>query len=351
MAEQAYMDMDFGEKSATGLNFRCENCGGVMEFNSEVQKMKCPHCGSEKDVHDMKIGDVNFSHEDFKIFKCSSCGAELLTDENTTSTFCSYCGNATLIESRVTGENAPTYIIPFKYKKEKAIEEFSNWCKKGVLTPNIFKDSTTIEKISGIYVPFWLFDVDGQLQASGECTKVRHSSDEEYDYVHTSYYHIHRDINASFSKIPADASKKMDDAIMDKLEPFYYDELQDFNMAYLSGYLSEKYNMDFEELMPRIKQRADGYMDVFLDRELAMYDGKSVKSHKNICLNQAMYAVLPVWILNYRYQGKNYIFAMNGQTGRIVADLPWSKKKAAIWFVGLTVLFTIILMIIGMVIG
>lgn len=351
MAVEAYTSMDSEAQSATGLNFRCENCGGVMEFDPATQKMKCPHCGTEKDVRDMKIEDVNFSHQDFKVFKCSSCGAELMTDENTTSTFCSYCGNATLIESRVTGENAPTYIIPFKHKKEDAIEEFRKWCKKGILTPNIFKNSTTVEKVSGIYVPFWLFDVDGDLQASGQCTKVRYSSDSEYNYVHTSYYHVHRDINANFVKIPADASKKMDDDVMDKLEPFYYDEMQEFNMAYLSGYLSEKYNMDFEVLMPRIKQRADEYMDTFLARELAMYDGRSVSNNKNVRLNNAVYAVLPVWVLNYRYQGKNYTFAMNGQTGRIVADLPWSRKKAAIWFVSLTILFTIILMIVGMVIA
>lgn len=350
MDKKEYTDKNTEENTTTGLNFRCENCGGIMEFDPMTQKMKCPNCGTEKDVHDMKIDEVNFSHQDFKEFRCSSCGAELLTDENTTSMFCSYCGNATLIESRVTGENAPTYIIPFKHKKGDAIEAFQGWCKKGILTPNIFKNSTAVEKVSGIYVPFWLFDVDGDLQASGECTKVRYSSDDEYDYVHTSYYRVHRDISATFAKIPADASVKMDDKVMDKLEPFYYDELKDFNMAYLSGYLSEKYNMNFDALLPRIKKRAEGYMETFLSRELSMYDGKAVRSQKSIRLNQAVYAVLPVWILNYRYQGKDYIFAMNGQTGNIVADLPWSKKKAAVWFVGLTIVFTIILMAIGMIV-
>ncbi len=350
MGDEGYTNTAAHERETTGLNFRCENCGGVMEFDPVTQKMKCPHCGSEKDVRDMKVEDIGFSHEDFKVFKCSNCGAQLLTDDNTTSTFCSYCGSSTLIESRVIGENAPTYIIPFKYKKEKAIEEFRKWSKKGLLTPDIFRRSTTVEKVSGIYVPFWLFDVDGDLQASGECTKVRYSSDDEYDYVHTSYYHVHRDISANFVKIPADASTKMDDDIMDKLEPFYYDDLKEFNMAYLSGYLSEKYNMNFDSLMPRIKQRANEYLETFLDRELAMYDGHSMHSQKSVRLNRAIYAVFPVWILNYRYQGKNYIFAMNGQTGRIVADLPWSKKKAALWFVGLTILFTLILIVIGMVI-
>lgn len=350
MGEEGYANIGMEEESAAGFQFRCENCGGVMEFDPTIQKMKCPNCGSQKEMRDMKSDEIAFSRENFKVFQCSSCGAELLTDDHTTSTFCSYCGSATLIESRVAGENAPTYIIPFKYKKEKAIEEFRQWSKKGILTPDIFRRSTTIEKISGIYVPFWLFDVDGDLQASGECTKVRYSSDDEYDYVHTSYYHVHRDISANFIKIPADASIKMDDEVMDKLEPFYYDELEKFNMAYLSGYLSEKYNMNFDALMPRIRQRANEYLDTFLDRELAMYDGRSVHSQKSVRLNQAVYAVFPVWILNYRYQGKNYVFAMNGQTGRIVADLPWSKKKAALWFVGLTILFTLILIIIGMVI-
>lgn len=353
---------------------KCPNCGGPLEFDPSSQKMKCPYCETEVEIEEgqqqkkqnkkqcdsAEGGKKGYKPEDekkeeqtadFRVITCKNCGAELLTDEYTTATFCSYCGSPSIVESRLTGEKTPDYVVPFKMEKEKALEAYRNWTKKGFLTPKVFKSSAVMEKISGIYVPFWLYDYQSDLHASGECVRTRFSSDSENDYTHRDYFHVCRDIEVSFEKIPADASEKMEDSMMDKLEPFDYGDLKPFAMDYLSGYLSERYNMAAAALEERAKSRVDTYIEEILSEETAGYEEKHLKKRVNNRLEQVHYVLLPVWMLNYRYKGKNYSFAMNGQTGKIVADLPVSKGKAAGVFVVTFAVMYVLIMIIGGLIG
>lgn len=360
----------------TGKQLKCKNCGGVLEFDPESQRMKCTYCGTEEEVTaadtDGNIGkngtemEAENGHQeefdeiaqnegenrgDFKVITCESCGAELLTDEYTTATFCSYCGSPTLVESRLTDEQMPDGVMPFWINREKALEAYRNWTRKGFLTPKVFKSAAVMEKISGIYVPFWLYDYETDLHAQGECVRTRFSSDSENDYTHRDYFYVCRDIEARFEKIPADASEKMEDGMMDKLEPFQYEDMRPFSMKYLSGYLSERYNMAAAALEDRVEDRVSNYMEEILDNEVMAYSEKhlikDVKSH----VQKAEYVLLPVWFLNYHYNGKNYTFAMNGQTGKIVADRPISKgKTAGVFFLTFIVMYVLI-MIIGGLIG
>lgn len=343
----------------TGKQVKCPNCGGVMEFDPASQKMKCPYCDTQVEVQ--KTGEKKESEGKtqkeaqqegkFRVVTCKNCGAELLTDEFTTATFCSYCGSPSLVESRLVGEKTPDYVIPFQYNKNQAVEAYRKWTQKGFLTPAVFKKAATMEKISGIYVPFWLYDYDSDLHAAGECVRIRHTSDSENDYTHRDYYYVCRDIEAHFKKIPADASEKMDDDMMDKLEPFDYKSLKPFQMEFLSGYLSERYNMDAGAMTDRIESRVNQYMEEFLSSETIGYSEKHLLKQVHHEKAGVHYALLPVWILNYRYKNKNYSFAMNGQTGKIVADLPVSKGKAAGLFGVCFVVFYLLICLIGGLIG
>lgn len=343
----------------TGKQLKCKNCGGVLEFDPESQRMKCPYCGMEEEItaeedrigQDDETGEAEPNRGDFKIITCESCGAELLTDEYTTATFCSYCGSPALVESRLTEEQKPDGIMPFWINREKALEAYRAWTRKGFLTPKVFKSAAVMEKISGIYVPFWLYDYRTDLHAEGQCVRIRHSSDSENTYTHRDFYYVCRDIEAKFEKVPADASEKMEDGMMDQLEPFHYEDLRPFSMKYLSGYLSERYNMTAEALEERVENRVNAYVEDILGKEVRGYSEKyltkNIKNHPQ----KAEYVLLPVWLLNYRYNGKNYSFAMNGQTGKIVADLPVSKGKAAGVFVLTFIIMYLLILIIGGLIG
>lgn len=344
-------------------SYVCPGCGAAMEFDSQSQKMKCSHCGTQLSVEELDVlsdyskkqedevtGDFssNNEKESFVSFKCPSCGAELLTDENTAATFCSFCGTPTLVESRVDDELKPSRIIPFKILKDEAKKKFVEWAKKGKFTPSDFYAGSTIDKITGMYVPFWLYDYNAEINVSCKAEKVHRETRGDYEYVHTDHYMVTRDVEADFNGIPADAAEKMPDDVMDKLEPFEYNDLTDFQKPYLSGYYAEKYGYSADDMSDRIEKRVKDYIWDTARSTIKGYDSVSVVSKSNkLKRRNAEYVLMPVWLLNYHYKGKEYMFTLNGQTGRIVADRPVSNGKRIGWFAGLTVVITAVLRIIG----
>lgn len=313
------------------LVYKCPNCGSNMVFDSEKQQLVCPHCNTIKSVDEMDF-DAGEEKIEVKSYQCPTCGANLVTDINTTATFCNYCGNSALIENRIM-QDKPSSVIPFSVSKEEAKDAYLKWCKKGLLTPKSFTSRNTIEKISGIYVPFWLYDYDTEVSLQADCTRVRVERRGDTEYIHTDHFDVYREVKTTYSKVPADASEKMEDGIMDKLEPFNYEALKEFEMPYLSGFLSEKYSYTSDEMKERVEGRIHEYAVAAAKNTISGYATTSViyedvqMDHKS-----AKYVLLPVWILNYRYLGNNYTFAMNGQTGKVVGNLPVSKKKIAGWF-------------------
>lgn len=332
--------------------YKCPTCGANMVFNSETQQLTCDYCETSvpieqandlkreetsEEAQEQKVEDTEYTTDagtaDFKMYHCPSCGAEILTDEVTVATFCSFCQSPTLVEEKVEGALAPSRLIAFKQNKEQAKSAFRTWTKKGLFTPSAFSRESTLEKVTGIYVPFWLFDYNTVTDMDVNATRVRHERRGDMQYTHTDHFAVHRRVEADFLQVPTDASKQMDDAMMDKLEPFNYEDMVKFDMSYLSGFYAERYTYSSEEMRPRVETRIKSYAKESTLDTIQGYATK-VPVHENYQLNKRKeeYVMLPVWMLNYRYKGKEYQFSMNGQTGRIVGDLPLSIGKIAVAF-------------------
>lgn len=340
--------------------YKCPSCGAPIEFDGQAGKLVCQYCDTEVDVftmnreHDLYKEDivdetpVEKEYSDFDGYKCQNCGAEIMTDEYTSATFCSFCGSPAMIKGRLEGALKPKMVIPFKIKKEGAVEAYRKWAGKGAFTPSGFRKQSTIEKITGIYVPFWLYDYSADAHMQAHCTKKRSNRSGDTIYEHTDHFNVGRHVAAEFDKIPADASEKMDDRTMDLLEPYNYGELTEFQMPYLSGYQSEKFTYDSAELAPRAEARVKAYIYDEARMTISGYSNVNVTS-SNVSMRRknAMYTLMPVWILNYGYNGKMYTFAMNGQTGKVVGKLPKSVGKIAAWFGGIFAGTFAILMVLG----
>lgn len=337
------------------ITYKCPNCGGAMAFDGKTGKLLCENCRTLLSVEEYERSqgqqeayerqeqqeqwrqeaepDADSDTISMRIYHCPSCGAELMTDENTAALLCTFCGNPGLISDRMSGVRKPKLVLPFRITREQAVERFLKWTKHGLLTPGDFTSAQTIEKITGMYVPYWLYDyhVNVNLQAKATRTRVMRRGDTEY--IYTDHYAIHRNMDTDFERVPADASTRMEDAVMESIEPYHYEELKDFDMGYLSGYLAEKYNMPSSDLEPRVRERvaeaAAGMARNTIDRyETVTVVDQQVSFRKK----DVEYAMLPVWVLNYRYHDKNYSFTLNGQTGKINGQLPISPGKAALWF-------------------
>lgn len=343
------------------LEYKCPCCGAGLTFGVQDQKMTCAYCDTTFDLETVKAYNATLSEpseeaqwdtydessgngdwkegeaEALQVFICPSCGGEIMTDRNTAATFCPYCENPAVLPQRVGKQFRPDFVIPFQKDKAAAQEAFRNLCKGKFLLPKGYASEQRLEKISGIYVPFWLYSCDVKASARYNASRIHTWSDSKYIYTRTDHFLLDRSGSASFDKVPVDGSEKMDNDYMEGLEPFDYSQAVDFETAYLSGYLADKYDVSAEQGQTRATERITATAESLLRSTTAGYTGV-IANQKSIIPGHAStrYVLLPVWMLNSKYKDKVYTFAMNGQTGKIVGKLPVSTSRCLALFGGLT---------------
>ena len=342
--------------------YKCPCCGGAITFDSTRQKMKCPYCDTEFEMETLVSYDdaLNTAQSDqmhweteagsdwqagesenLRVYVCKSCGGEIVTDETTGASSCPYCDNPIVMMGQFAGELKPDFVIPFKLDKKAAVAALNRHYGGKKLLPNVFKDQNHIEEVKGIYVPVWLFDADAHAQIRYKGTKTRTWSDSRYNYTEVSHYLISRSGSLGFERVPVDGSSKMDDTLMESIEPFRFSDAVDFQTAYLAGFLADKYDVDAETSIERANERIKKSTENAFAKTVNGYDSV-VPDNTSVQLENghAKYALYPVWLLNTDWKGKKYTFAMNGQTGKLVGDLPLDKAAARRMHLGLTALIT-----------
>lgn len=335
--------------------YKCPCCGGAIAFDSGIQKMKCPYCdtefemdalkGFEEDLKsdapddmswDMSIGSQwqSGETEGMRVYGCKSCGGQIVGDANLGATSCPYCGNPVVMVGQFQGELRPDRVIPFQLDKEAAVAAYKRHIQGKKLLPKVFRDQNHIEEIKGIYVPFWMFDADADARIRYKATRVRTWSDDHYHYKETSYFSVLRGGNLSFENVPVDGSTKMADDLMESIEPFDLKAAVDFQSAYLAGYFADKYDVSSEDSIDRANQRIKASTEkVFADTVKDFDTVTPENSNIRLSSGKVSYVLCPVWLLNTKWNEQQFTFAMNGQTGKLVGDLPLDKaaKNRLLW--------------------
>ena len=336
--------------------FKCPCCDGAIEFDSSLQKMKCPYCGSEfemdaiqgsqseteEQIQDNMTWDTaaggewqEGEAEGLRVYTCNTCGGEVVADATTGATECPFCGNPVVMKGQFAGDLKPDLVIPFKVDKKSAIAALQNHYKGKPLLPKVFKDQNHIKEVKGLYVPVWLFDTDADAHVRYKATRTRIWSDSQYRYTETSHFSVIRAGGIGFENVPVDGSTKMDDTLMESLEPFNIADAVDFKTAYLAGYLADKYDVDAQGSIERANQRIRNSTEsAFASTVVGYHTVVPVGSNINLRNGRARYALYPVWILNTQWNGKLFTFGVNGQTGKIAGDLPMDKGAFWTWLLG-----------------
>ncbi|MBQ2650867.1 MAG: hypothetical protein IJF79_04475 [Clostridia bacterium] len=342
-------------------NYQCPACTGPLQYDGASGQLACEYCGSSFPVAEIEalyadkdaLAAANLEQaekeerpggeewdtsgmtdswgtdaEGLKVYLCPSCGAELVCDETTAATFCPYCGNPSIVPGQLAGALKPDLVIPFKLKKEDAIQSLKKHYEGKPLLPDAFKDKNHLEEIQGVYVPFWLFSGDAEGDASYSTTRTHSYKAGDYRVTETSHFAVFRQGNISFERIPVDASSQMPDDYMESLEPYNYADLTDFSTAYLPGYMAHKYDISADDSRSRADARAETTVAQCLRETVSGY-ATILERNKHIRLyrGEVKYALLPVWLLTTKWQDQTYLFAMNGQTGKFVGNLPVDKRK------------------------
>lgn len=338
-------------------NYQCPNCTGPLQFDPASGKLVCEYCGSTYTVEEIEklLGKQDAAKPPkpgkaeqpegspwseaeaagLKVYNCPSCGAELIFDAETTASSCPYCGNPTIVPGELSGALRPEWVIPFKLTKEEAVQKLKEHYRKKPLLPKLFSDRNHLEEIKGVYAPFWLYDGETSGNAEYDAEKVRHYRSGSYDVTETAHFKCYRSGSLRFERIPVDSSTKMPDEYMDAIEPFDYAEMVPFSTSYLPGFMADKYDVDAESAQERARVRAEKSLVEAMEQSVSGYSGvRNTGAEVQFQRSGLHYALLPVWLLSTKWKDNTYLFAVNGQTGKLVGDLPIDRGRKNAWFFG-----------------
>lgn len=303
--------------------FKCNNCGGNVIYSPEKKAMHCSHCDSLESQNPIPQNSLE---------QCVNCGAPLKLEEFTSAYKCEHCGIYFILDEKVSGEYLPHLILPFQVSRAEAKEKLKQEFKKRIFTPLAFLSEASLSKMEGSYVPFFLYDYTSQVDFEGKGTKVRVWRTGNKEHTETSIYSIQRNMTIDFDKIPVDASIKMNDSVMDLMEPYQYQSLEAFQEKYMSGFFSEFYNKTAEEMKNRAMDKAGRDSETLLQETIQGYSSVTTL-HKDIHLmeDKIHYALLPVWIYDFRFRSKTFQFHVNGQTGKVIGKSPISVVKVLLY--------------------
>lgn len=350
------------------VSYVCPCCGGKIEWNGGTGKMKCPFCDTEFETETLEDfagalqaqPEENMEWEDtagqtwdgeedsVSTYRCQACGGVLMTDAATAASKCPFCDSPVILTDRLSGERKPDLVIPFGVDKEGAKAALQKHLEKKFLLPKVFREENHLDDIKGVYVPVWLFDAQANAYIRFHATKTRSWTDSRYSYTETTHYSVIRGGTLEFENVPVDGSSKMDDTLMEAIEPFDAGKGVDFETAYLSGYLADRYDVSAEETVRRANERIrQSTLDEF-QKTVQGYSGV-VKESDSLELRdgRTRYALYPVWLLNTTWKDKSFTFAMNGQTGKFVGNLPVDRGKAALLFAAVTLVVTLLTYLVG----
>ena len=341
---------------STATGYKCPHCGAPVSFDSGLQKIKCQYCGSEfaaEELDALKGKDQYITDEmdncgsewsaeeaaSMVVYNCDSCGGAVITDRTTAAAKCPYCNSPVVMASHFAGGLRPDYILPFKLDKNAAKAGLKQHYKGKLFLPKLFKAEHHIDEIKGVYVPFWIYDADISARFTFHGVKIPGKIKNERMEVNVyvpgkqeeKHFSIVRGGTISFRGLPVDGSSKLDDAMSESLDPCDLAAVTAFHPAYLSGDFADRYDVDREECRQRANERISGTVekhlkDTIADRNL-FAEFRTAKKEIVASNASAKYVLYPVWLLSTTWRGKRYLYAMNGQTGKFVGDLPVDYKK------------------------
>ena len=341
------------------VTYKCPCCGAPLVYDGIEKQLACSSCNNTFEAEGLNAAaqieheDSGFESMEWKMeggaysevkgastYICQSCGAELVTDETTTATECAYCGSPIILSDQLNDSPSPAYVLPFKVSEDEARKMFADYFHGKRLIPNVFQQSSNrISEIRRLYVPYWLFSCRADVHATYNATRVRSHRQGDYQITRTSHYLVRRTGTLDFQSIPVDSSEKLDDRITESLEPFDYSEAIPFAPATLSGSMADRPDVDESVCRDRANERLrESARDTF--RSTVMGYATVVERSCSIRTDNAnaVPVLLPVWLIRTekteKGEKKSYTFAINGQTGKLTCDVPFSKSKAAKWFFG-----------------
>lgn len=349
--------------------FRCPCCGGEMTYDISKQKLTCPYCDTSFDVETLQTFEKeiqqNYTHqmkrneevhdslndEDYIIYSCEQCGGQIITERQTIASICPYCHSPVVFNKNVENEFKPDYIIPFQFDNEAAKTKFQQYLAIQKFIPRSLKKNEILENVKEIYVPFWAFHCLADVKHQYHVERHEYYSDNDYDYTKINHYQAIREGTIEFENVPVDASSKIDKELIQSIEPFDLTQAVPFQKAYLAGHFANKYDMDAKTCEEQANKRIKTTIQQTFNNTVKNCNSSRLEQSQIVLKNKKYdYYLLPIWILSFKWQKKQYMLMMNGQTGEIAGETPADMKAfgKSILIYTIVIAFFIFMVISGM---
>lgn len=348
------MSNDFSEKThdvAEQGKIKCKDCGGLLEFSPGVQSMKCQYCGTENEIAE-QLKAVETEEIDFLSFlanaensadkmeatmvKCDSCGSSTTLQPNVTADSCPFCGTALVIKGGTTSSFIkPKYLLPFKIDKKKGLEQFKNWLSSLWFAPNDLKQAAQNDKLKGLYIPYWTYDSNTHSSYSGMRGDYYYVTESYTSNGKTETRQVRKtrwtptsgNVNDDFDDVLVMASASLPEKLANDLEPWDLHELAAFNEQLLTGFIAERYQVDVKNGFEKAKKRMDEVIRGTVRRHIGGDEQQILTLNTTYDNITFKHLLLPIWLSAFKYNAKVYRFMINGRTGEVQGERPYSFWK------------------------
>jgi predicted RNA-binding Zn-ribbon protein involved in translation (DUF1610 family) len=339
--------------------FPCSACGADMRFAPGQDRLVCDHCGNEEEITDDDpaagpwgeaeggIRELDFRSalrdrlgasemEETRVTQCPSCGAQVTLAPEVHAKECPFCATPVVTDTGTHRHVKPQGLIPFQLTERQAHKAMNDWLGRLWFAPNGLKEyARKGRKMDGIYVPFWTYDADTRTGYTGQrgtayYVTVRGSDGKTKRVRRMRWTPVRGRVARSFDDVLVLASHSLPKGYTDALAPWTLSELTEYRPDYLSGFRAEGYTIDLDEGMQEARQIMDSQIRRDIRRDIGG-DAQRIGVYDTDISNVTFkHILLPVWLAAYRYRGKPYRFVVNGQTGKVQGERPWSAIKIAI---------------------
>ena len=360
-------------KTAAALSFTCASCGSHMCFDPDTQGLKCSHCGRVDVIPAPLIEAPEYSYDpktasydapDWEgmegiSVRCKGCGAQTIIPADATTASCPFCGSQYVVDDTAIPGIKPESVMPFKISRDKAVEMFRTWTKGEFMAPGAFrKKSHDVDNLTGVYVPFWTYDAELHTSYTADIgedhtvtkTRVVDGKKETYTETYTTWYPISGEDSGSFDDRIICATDRLDNRMIGQLGTFSTKVLNRYAPAFLAGFTAERYTLGVREGWEKLIPGMQYEMEKKIISSLPGNRQRNVVYRHTFSNVRFKHILLPIWINSYRYKKKIYRFMINGETGEMMGDSPfsWLKLLAAFGIIiGAIVLVLFIVYLLG----
>ena len=345
----------------TATAYQCPNCSAALAFSPAEGKFGCEFCLSLFTEEELSLTNAaekaKRAHEEaedycahMQEYVCPSCGAEIVADEHTAADFCCYCHSPVILQGRLAGQMKPDKLIPFSIDRSGAQSLFETWAKRKIFAPKALFAPGQMDKIQGIYYPFWITDADTNATLKAKATRVRSWRSGNKIYTETSHYAVSRSGDIHFEDITTSALKEVDKTMLEGVLPYPSEQLMPFTADYLSGFFAKKRNIERDALTEEVREKMNSYATTLLRNTIVGYHSVvTLSCDVNVVQSHWEYALLPLWMVVYhgKNKKKSYTFALNGSTGKIYGRVPLSPLKLILFGLGVGVLTVLLTLLMG----